>query len=338
MFFVLFFHLRQCNHSSELSLTMAKVLPLPPPSLFSSSISLLFLLLLSSAHSFSIGHRLYAMSTATDDHSGSPAPSESFRITWERQAAASIRAAKEASPQRPFMVALVGIPGSGKTTSASILQDLLSNDSHNNHNKNNASDATTTTKPSSTTMVMPFDGYHIPMARLQEFPDSADAVYRRGAPDTFDADALRRDLQRIRHGDEPTVSLPGFDHAKGDPERDAHTFCRAQHDVVICEGLYLLHPEWGLQGETIKAKEGLEKEEGNDNDNDGFFDYSIFIESDLEACVERLKIRNRVIPGYTPKEIDVRVEKVDRVNAMTVLRSKDRAECVVQSATESESV
>ena len=31
--------------------------------------------------------------------------------------------------------------------------------------------------------------------------------------------------------------IPGFDHAKGDPEPDAHAFDRNQHQVVIGEGL-----------------------------------------------------------------------------------------------------
>ena len=45
----------------------------------------------------------------------------------------------------------------------------------------------------------------------------------------------------------------------------------------------------------------------------------------------RLKIRNKVIPGYTPEEIDFRVDVVDRGNAHTVNGSKDRASLVVKS-------
>jgi uridine kinase len=57
----------------------------------------------------------------------------------------------------------------------------------------------------------------------------------------------------------------------------------------------------------------------------------IFINSDVDACVERLKVRNLCIPGYTPEEIIVRCEVVDRKNAVTVMKSRFRADAVVDS-------
>lgn len=53
--------------------------------------------------------------------------------------------------------------------------------------------------------------------------------------------------------------------------------------------------------------------------------------ADVDVCIERVKIRNQCIPGYTPEEIAERCEKVDRVNAMTVMRSKARADVIVDS-------
>jgi hypothetical protein len=47
--------------------------------------------------------------------------------------------------------------------------------------------------------------------------------------------------------------------------------------------------------------------------------------------LERLKIRNLAIPGYTLEEICDRVDTVDRQNAMTVLSTKGRADLVVES-------
>ena len=151
---------------------------------------------------------------------------------------------------------------------------------------------------------------------LDAAPDADAAVYRRGAPDTFDPTGLIRDLKRIRGEsttNEDVVKVPGFDHAKGDPEPDAHVFDRLQHEVVICEGLYLLH-----DGDGWGAVKGL-------------LDYSIFLDSDLEVCVQRIKIRNQCIPGYTVEEILERAEKVDRVNAKIVLQSKPYADLIVQS-------
>lgn len=54
--------------------------------------------------------------------------------------------------------------------------------------------------------------------------------------------------------------------------------------------------------------------------------------ADIDICIERVKIRNQCIPGYTPKEIESQCKVVDRVNALTVLRSKYRADVIVESA------
>ena len=50
----------------------------------------------------------------------------------------------------------------------------------------------------------------------------------------------------------------------------------------------------------------------------------------MEECVKRLKVRNRCIPGYTPEEIDIRCEKVDRANAEMVQKTKNSAEYCVE--------
>jgi pantothenate kinase len=192
--------------------------------------------------------------------------------------------------RKPFMVGVVGIPGSGKSTSAEILSALLSN-----------------------SIVMPLDGYHIPMAELGELPNAKDVIYRRGAPDTFDPASLEKALERIVNGDEAQVSIPGFDHAKGDPEKDQHIFVRDEHSIVVCEGIYLMHQGDGW--ENIKS----------------FFDYIIYIEIGVDTCVARLKERNKCIPGYTPEEIEIRCEVVDRANAETVEKSRIYASELVQS-------
>ncbi|CAJ1946384.1 unnamed protein product [Cylindrotheca closterium] len=183
-------------------------------------------------------------------------------------------------PRKPFMVGVVGIPGSGKSTSSEILSAFLHD-----------------------SIVMPLDGYHTSMADLEKLPNAADAIYRRGAPDTFDPASLEKDLERIVNGKESHVSIPGFDHHKGDPEPNQHTFCRDAHSIVIAEGIYLMHQGDGW--ENIKS----------------YFDHIVYIEVDVDTCVARLKERNKCIPGYTPEEIEIRCEVVDRANAETVVRS-----------------
>lgn len=202
----------------------------------------------------------------------------SVQVTWETDVAKHILALKKVSnPNRPLMVGVVGIPGSGKTTSCTILSQLLGHER---------------------CLVMPMDGYHYSMAQLMTFPNADDAIYRRGACDTFDSATLAQDLERIAHGREPLVSIPGFDHAKGDPTPNQHLFDRNKHDIVICEGLYLLHDQQGW--------EHIQK----------FLDWTIYIEADIDVCIERLKERNKCIPGYTAEEIEIRCDAVDRVNAI----------------------
>ena len=221
------------------------------------------------------------------------------QVTWEPDVASRIAAiledpAREWGGQRPLMVAVVGIPGSGKTTCSSLLCKLVPN-----------------------SVALPMDGYHYSVSDLKSMAQPEDMVYRRGAPDTFDAAALQRDLQSIREGSSSSVLLPGFDHAVGDPRPDAHTFVRGTHKVVVMEGLYLLHEQSGWAG--ISA----------------LFDLKVFLDSDVDAAVERLKIRNKCIPGYTLEEIDIRCDAVDRVNAELVCLDKVRADLVVSAVASS---
>jgi pantothenate kinase len=158
------------------------------------------------------------------------------------------------------------------------------------------------------------DGYHYTIEQLKKFENADGAIYRRGAPDTFDTTALLRDLRRIREGAEETIRVPGFAHSVGDPIADKHEFRRNEHRIVICEGLYLLHDDDGWE------------------DMANFFDYTVFVDADVDKCMERLKIRNCCIPGYTPDEIFRRVDEVDRLNALTVDKSRRRAHEVFRSA------
>lgn len=145
--------------------------------------------------------------------------SQDFQHSWEPEIAKKIQeAVRDNTHNKPYMVAVVGIPGGGKSVSSFLLTHLLEQEQLK-------------------TMIMPHDGYHYPMDHLKMFPNPQDAIYRRGAPDTFDPLALKRALERIRNGPEDIVTVPGFDHAKGDPEPDAHMFDRNQHQVVLCEGL-----------------------------------------------------------------------------------------------------
>jgi len=237
--------------------------------------------------------------------------------SWEKDVANKIksmlindsnRAEARTEQSGPLIIGIVGIPGSGKTTCSQILSDVLQ-------------------EMRISTMIMPMDGYHYPLSTLKSFDDAntntddtTGMVYRRGAPDTFDSQSLLADLSAIKRGIETFV--PDFDHSLGDPILNAFKYDPAKAAVVICEGLYLL----------------LENGHDNDDDDDDgwkgigdLLDFTIFIHANVDVCVQRLKIRNLCIPGYSKEEIELRCDAVDRVNAMTVLRSKSRADLIVDS-------
>ena len=162
-----------------------------------------------------------------------------FSPTWEHEMAVNIlnivNKNEQKSQPRPIMVGVVGMPGSGKTTSSNILASTLQ------------------TEYKISCMVMPMDGYHFSMSKLKKMKDPEDVIYRRGAPDTFDAELLRNDLTTIKNGSDNEKSIPGFDHQIGDPSPDQHLFTRNLHRVVIVEGLYLLHEDEKFGWHGIKV-------------------------------------------------------------------------------------
>eukprot|EP00747_Dinoflagellata_sp_TGD_P170350 gnl/TRDRNA2_/TRDRNA2_201679_c0_seq1.p1 gnl/TRDRNA2_/TRDRNA2_201679_c0~~gnl/TRDRNA2_/TRDRNA2_201679_c0_seq1.p1 ORF type:complete len:376 (+),score=64.54 gnl/TRDRNA2_/TRDRNA2_201679_c0_seq1:118-1128(+) len=222
-------------------------------------------------------------------------------VTWEPAFAQELREQAAKMPAgRPLLVALAGLPGSGKTTAAAVLERLLTADG-----------AVQSSGSRGLPLVVPMDGFHLPLAALRARPDAADAVYRRGAPDTFDPSALRvclGDILGTGSDSKDVVYIPGFDHAIGDPTADAHCFKRAVHSIVIVEGLYLLYDGGDWAGTA------------------DIFDLRVFLDEDIEVSMARVKERNKVIPGYTPEQIAIRVEEVDRRNALTVRETASRAD------------
>lgn len=160
------------------------------------------------------------------------------------------------------MVAIGGIPGSGKTTLSRIVTTEL--------NKRHAasSSADPSHPPTPVAAFVPMDGYHLTRAQLSAMPDPATAHARRGAEFTFDGAAFLQLVQALRaplpvpaptaqeggsdddYGDAAvvtaygrrfppgTVLAPSFDHAVKDPRPDDIAVLPAQR-IVVFEGNYV---------------------------------------------------------------------------------------------------
>ncbi|KAK7978713.1 nicotinamide riboside kinase [Apiospora saccharicola] len=121
-----------------------------------------------------------------------------------------------------ILIALAGVPGSGKTTVSSALLASLARNGRSRED----------------VVVVPMDGFHHTKATLASFSDPDMAFRRRGAPFTFDADGL--------------LDLIAFDHAVQDPVADDIRIS-SRSKVVIIEGNYTLLNErpWNKIAELV---------------------------------------------------------------------------------------
>lgn len=126
-----------------------------------------------------------------------------------------VRDALKGNPNA-YLIAIIGIPGSGKSTLCDALTTKLPN-----------------------TIALPMDGYHLPRKQLSE-----QEMKRRGAPHTFDHPSLKKDLENLKHNREG--SFPSFDHADKDPKPNAIRIA-PDTPMVFVEGNYLLLKEWNLE-------------------------------------------------------------------------------------------
>lgn len=196
------------------------------------------------------------------------------------------------SPPRRCIVGIAGLPGSGKSTIAQAL-----------------SAAVNQTIGAPVAMALGMDGFHLTRAQLRGFPDPAEALARRGAPWTFDPQALAQRLAALRADDAAPLGWPGFEHGVGDPAADAiHVPTTAR--LLLLEGLYLLHDDHGW-------------------DLRGAMDACWFLDVPMDVAMERLAARHQAAWGLTRDEAMARIARNDRLNAETVWRSRGRADARV---------
>lgn len=115
------------------------------------------------------------------------------------------------------MIAIAGAPGSGKSTIAERVVEMLSGEKD------------------VTAALFPMDGYHYDDAVLE---DMGRRPFK-GAIDTFDAHGLRHMLERLKKNEDDVVAVPVFDRAI-EIARAGGRLIPQSVDIIVCEGNYLL--------------------------------------------------------------------------------------------------
>ena len=195
------------------------------------------------------------------------------------------------------LVGLVGVPGAGKSTLATRLEQEV----------NQACG-------SRQMVALGMDGFHLTRAQLAAAPDPAAALQRRGAPWTFDPRALAQKLQALLAdavaASPSPLAWPAFAHGVGDPVPDAVNIDPGIR-LVLVEGLYLLH-----QGDGWSV--------------DHLFDEIWFLDVAPELAEQRLVARHVQANGLDQAQALNRVAWNDRHNAAFVLQVRNRAHWLVR--------
>ncbi|KAI1632667.1 P-loop containing nucleoside triphosphate hydrolase protein [Biscogniauxia mediterranea] len=126
-----------------------------------------------------------------------------------------------------FLIAIAGIPGSGKTTLSQILTKAI-----------NARHAAAHPGAPPIAVTVPMDGFHLTRAQLSAMPDPARAHARRGAEFTFDGAAYLALVRAVRAAPLTPIAAPSFDHAVKDPRPGDIAVAPAQR-LVVFEGNYV---------------------------------------------------------------------------------------------------
>ncbi|KAJ5189045.1 hypothetical protein N7491_005369 [Penicillium cf. griseofulvum] len=224
----------------------------------------------------------------------------------------AIRNQADAHPESRFLVAIAGIPGSGKTTTAEAVVQQLNQSS------------------TSRAALLSMDGFHLSRAALDQLPDPKEAHIRRGAPWTFDVNRFVAFISRLRTwADEiplaapysgnwsstDVIHAPTFDHEAKDPVEDGITIT-PDASIIIIEGNYLLLDEPGWR-ELAKL-----------------VDYRVFVDSDpLEA---RSRLAERHLRAGIEKTLEDgyrRVDSNDFLNAISIREKLLATDMVVKSIT-----
>lgn len=126
-----------------------------------------------------------------------------------------------------IVVGIAGVPGSGKSTLAQHVCQRANDIYRQRHPEFRANIA----------IDVPMDGFHYSRARLRDFPPEQDAVHRRGAAFTYDAEGFYQLVRELVSKPMKEVMAPSFDHAVKDPVDGTYRITTS-HKIVLLEGNY----------------------------------------------------------------------------------------------------